>query len=137
MIKNPLKYLFVIIVFSLSIASPAPVCAQGADLAGEYTVAGWDPGRDAGDLPDYKGWVELKPWGDAWKYRGFMDGHSYVGVGLYDAATATLSLSFSSEDGAETGLTVLVASGDGFLGRWVFSGVGEGIPGREKWTRKP
>lgn len=136
MIKNYIKHSIVIIVFSLFLTSPGLVCAQGANLAGEYTVTGWDPGRDTGDLPDYKGWVELKSWGDAWKYRGFMDGHSYVGVGLFDPATATLSLSFSSEDGAETGLTVLTVSEDGLMGRWVFSGVDDGSPGREKWTRK-
>jgi hypothetical protein len=125
----------VIALFSLILSSSA-LAAGAPDIAGEYVVSGWDPGHSRADVPDYKGWVELTAWGQAWKYRGFMDGMSYVGVGILDAGTGTLSLSFRSEDGAETGVTMLKMTGDGFDGQWVFAGSGDGVPGCEIWARK-
>jgi hypothetical protein len=135
MIKNIAMHLAVIVVFSLSTAGLA--AADPADLSGSYAVAGWNPGSDTSGTPDYTGSVELAGWGEAWKYRGDMDGHSYVGVGVYDEETRTLSLSFCSGDGTESGVTMLKAVPDGFSGKWVFAGVGDGACGTEAWTRKP
>jgi hypothetical protein len=135
MIGNVARYLAVIVVFSLFTAGFS--AADTADISGSYAVSGWNPGSDTAGTPDYTGTVELAGWGEAWKYRGEMDGHSYVGVGVYDKETRTLSLSFRSEDGSETGVTMLRAAPDGFSGKWVFAGVGDGACGTEAWTRKP
>ncbi|MFH1914779.1 MAG: hypothetical protein ABIK45_10950 [Pseudomonadota bacterium] len=133
MIKNALRYLLVIMAISLFV--PGLASAESADISGSYAVTGWDPGSDPSGPKDYDGSVLLTAWGEAWKYRGEMDGQVYVGVGFYDAAAQTLSLSFTSEAGTEAGVTVLKATQDGFTGRWVFAGVGDGVTGREAWTR--
>lgn len=41
-----------------------------------------------------------------------MNGHSYLGVNLFDDATDSLSLSFVSEDGNESGVTVFQYADD-------------------------
>jgi len=133
MIKNALRYLLVIMAVSLW--APGMASAGSVDLSGNYTVTGWDPGSDPAGPKDYDGAVVLTAWGEVWKYRGEMDGHVYVGVGFFDESSRTLSLSFTSEDGSEAGVTVLKVAGDGFSGKWVFAGVGNGVTGREIWTR--
>ncbi|MUM77188.1 hypothetical protein GKC30_06035 [Pseudodesulfovibrio sp. F-1] len=133
MIKHALRSFLILMTVALFV--PGPALAGGADIAGSYAVAGWDPGSDPSGPKDYEGTVGLTAWGEAWKYRGEMDGHVYVGVGFFDESAGTLSLSFTSEDGSEAGVTVLKATGDGFSGKWVFAGVGNGLTGREIWTR--
>ncbi|WP_285907787.1 hypothetical protein [Pseudodesulfovibrio pelocollis] len=133
MIKSALRYLLVIMAVSLFV--PGLGSAGSADISGNYAVTGWNPGSDPAGPKDYDGAVVLTAWGEVWKYRGEMDGHVYVGVGFFDEAARTLSLSFTSEDGSEAGVTVLKATQDGFSGRWVFAGVGDGVTGHETWTR--
>lgn len=140
MIGKSSRYLLVIMIFSLFLSGVVPMrdaVAGPGDIAGSYAVSGWNPGSDTTGPPQYQGMVELTAWGEVWKYRGFMDGAAYVGVGVFDAETGSMSLSFRSEDGSESGVTVLKATGDGFSGRWVFEGVGSGTLGTETWTRKP
>lgn len=140
MIGNAARYLFVVIAFSLilsGVVSAGDAVAEPGTIAGSYAVSGWDPGGDATAPPHYQGSVELTAWGEGWKYRGVMDGTAYVGVGVFDAQTGVLSLSFRSEDGSESGVAALRATSDGFSGRWVFASVGKGALGTETWTRKP
>ena len=130
------RYLFIILSFSLILTPSASYATAPKSLEGEYMVRGWKPGNRSTDIPDYKGWVELTPWGEAWKYRGFMDRHSYHGVGLYDHETGTLSLSFTDEDNKESGVTVLKLIDGELKGSWVFIGLGKGKIGTEIWTKK-
>jgi len=112
------------------------LAAGPKDLAGEYVVAGWEPGSNISGTPDYKGWVTLQAWGEAWKYLGLMDGQNYTGVGIYDDLTGTLSLSFVNEDNSESGVTVLKHTIGQLKGRWVYVGYADGKTGTEIWTRK-
>ena len=140
MIGKTARYILVIMAFSLFLSGVVPTgdaVAGPGNIAGSYAVSGWNPGSNTTGPPQYQGIAELTAWGDAWKYRGFMDGTAYVGVGVFDPLAGVLSLSFRSEDGSESGVTTLRMVGDRFSGHWVFAGVGNGILGAETWTRKP
>lgn len=140
MIGKTVRYLFAIVVFSLFLFTAAlagDAVAGPGDIAGTYAVTGWNPGGDMAGLPQYQGSVELTAWGEGWKYRGVMDGIPHVGAGVFDEATGVLSLSFRSVDGSESGATMLRATEDGFSGRWVYAGKGNGALGAETWTRRP
>lgn len=118
----------------LVVPTHSAYCAES--LAGEYLVKGWDPGNEMSRVPDYKGWVQLTLRGEVWDFQGFMDGHKYKGVGLYDGASHTLSLSFANEDNSENGVTVLKFRAGELKGQWAFGGCADGRSGTEIWTRK-
>lgn len=140
MIGKTVGYLLAIVVFSLFLSTGALAgdhVAGPEGIAGTYAVTGWNPGGDTAALPQYQGTVVLTAWGEGWKYRGVVDGTPYVGAGVFDEATGVLSLSFRSVDGSESGATMLKATAEGFSGRWVYAGKGNGALGTETWTRRP
>lgn len=124
------------VVLSLCAAPSAVRADDGKALVGEYIILGWSPGMDVNGPPDYEGEASLRPWGDVLSYRGFMDGMTFAGAGIYDEDAKTLSLSFTNVEGSERGVTLLRV-GDGILqGVWVMDNGGDGRVGRETWTRK-
>jgi hypothetical protein len=105
-------------------------------IAGEYTVKGWDPGNHCSGAPDYTGTVNLDKWGDAYTYRGTIDGQIYAGAALYDATCGAMSLSFANVDGTERGVTLLKYDGSKFRGVWLMDTGSDGSLGSEVWIRK-
>lgn len=124
-----------IAIFTL-MASVAFTSEDAYDLGGVYNISGWDPGSNPDNPPDYWGEATLKRVGNAWQYRGGMDGMTYAGAGLYDMECKALSLSFTNGDGSERGVTLLHRMGNRLVGQWVMDNGQHGKIGTEIWTKK-
>lgn len=121
----------------LVLICPATVMAdERVDLEGEYTIYGWDPGNTPEGDPDYTGKATLTPWGDTWRYHGFMDDMTYAGAGIYDPEFQTLCVSFINGDGSERGVSFFRFVGGQLKGVWAMDNGGDGKLGAEVWIRK-
>ncbi len=134
---RPVRSLFLsalLLVLALALAGTVQAAPRDP-LEGEWTITGWEPGAASGAEPTYAGRVSLRKHGDGYLFEGSIDDGDYFGVGLFDAKTATLSLTFQGPSGEDSGLTVLTLKGDALEGRWLYLTDDEGRAGREVWKR--
>jgi hypothetical protein len=113
-----------------------PIYAADNNLAGSYTARGWDPGDLESDKPSYSGTAQLKEHGDLLLYEGEMDGHSYVGVGIFHPESKTLALHFTEVDSGRVGVAHFSCGLNELSGLWAWLKDQQGKLGKEIWRRK-
>lgn len=111
-----------------------PFAASAADpLAGEWTISGRDPGAPEG-VSEYEGRAQLTREGEGYRFEAEVDGSTYRGVGLFDAAAGVFSLAFQCREDQEIGLSQYRLSKGVLEGRWAtLSAPGE--VGLETWRK--
>lgn len=123
---------FIVWMCALQLAF-SPVGARAEGVVGKYLVKGWDPGVEQIEENAYIGTLEITRRGDEFFLEAEIDGSRYMGVGLQDESSGSISFSFVDHDGEVVGLSVAKAGENGYDVRWT---IGSGSVGREIWTRE-
>ncbi len=118
------------------VVSYSSICAAGQDLAGPYAVKGWEPGQDQSAKTTYSGTAQLTKRGDVFVYEGDMDGHKYVGVGIFHPESKTLAIHFTEVDSGKMGVAHFSGKPNELIGLWAWLKDKQGKLGKEIWTRK-
>jgi hypothetical protein len=100
--------------------------AFAADPAGEYDVAGTNPGGTG----QYHGTATVEKTGDTYRVVWVVGGTRYIGTGIGNKDF----LAVSYRSGNDTGLALYGADGGNWGGIWTYSG-GRKV-GSEIWKRK-
>lgn len=101
------------------------------DLAGNYTVQGWQPGDDFGGPAVYGGSAVISAFGDGYRFTATLDGEIFEGAALLDKERGVLAMEFGGPDEAR-GVTLLRLDQGVLRGFWMNS-EGDGRIGQEIW----
>jgi len=100
--------------------------AACADPVGTYAVEGANPGGGG----RYKGIVSVEQTGETYRVIWVINDKQFIGTGIGDKKFIAVSYKV----GANTGLALYGADGDGFTGVWAYAG--GTTMGAERWLRK-
>ena len=111
-----------IAALALLIAAPA----FAADLTGDYTIEGSNPGNKG----HYTGTVTVRRTGETYSVVWVVGGTRYVGTGIGNKDFIAVSY----RSGNDTGLALYGADGANWNGIWTYAG-GKQV-GAERWLRQ-
>jgi hypothetical protein len=112
----------------------APAWADEIQLAGTYTVQGWEPDGDRAATPNYTGTITITKLGDAYKLSGQMDGESYSGIGFMGDDGVSFSFAYRGSDG-EAGQSVGQYRNGIWVVYWIPIDSKTGRVGQELWAQ--
>lgn len=99
------------------------------DVAGEWTIDGWDPGADRQGPPSYRSTATVQPRDDGRCSITWLAPSESHGVGLLDGRSGLLVAAYRRAEGV--GVIALSREGEGLAGPWTSD---DGV-GLERWRR--
>jgi hypothetical protein len=117
-------HLFAIAAAALALSAAA--AALAADLVGDYTIEGSNPGNKG----HYTGTVTVRKTGETYSVVWVVGSTRYVGTGI--GSKDFIAVSYRS--GNDTGLALYGSDGSNWNGIWTYAG-GKQV-GTERWLRQ-